>query len=305
MSIPAERLREDQTILVRGKISYSRLAAQITGEELARSIENARKRGSLYPTTKPHTTISLIDAVVTPLDPNNPTTEEQYVGEKIYTVKNGDNAGKRGFSHDDTSPTLPQVFEPTPEGKHHQVVLDNDLDSGLDVTLVLRTFKPANYEKRGLGLQQVILHEPIRYYQAGGGADPAALSALGITIEGPVTRVSAADAAAVANKQADPRAEESTAVPTVVGEDGLAMPGAVGEAPAPQQQQAQAAPAAQDAPMAQLPTTTPAAPQGGDAARIAELEAQLAAARGQSPQGGSAFDGESPWEGQQGAGISL
>ena len=44
MTIAAERLTEGRTIFVRGKISFSRLAAQITGADLARSIEQARKR---------------------------------------------------------------------------------------------------------------------------------------------------------------------------------------------------------------------------------------------------------------------
>lgn len=297
-TIPAERLREDQTVIVRGHISYSRLAKLIDGAELVRSIESARKRGSLYPTDKPHTTISLVDARVVPLTPGSPTLEEQYTAEKLYQVKSGDNAGKTGFSIDDKSPNLPPVFEPHDDGKggteHRQVILEQDLDSGLDVTLVLRTFQSGGYAKKGLGIQQVILNEPLRYYNSA-SINTAALSALGITIAGPVQRVSGAEAA---SRVPDAPVQDEGSLPEgtqVV--DGLALPGPVASAPAPavfQQPVAQAAPVAED-PAAEITRlkaqiAAGAPPVETPEQELARLRAQVAGQQAATPAGQSPFD---------------
>ena len=301
-TIPAERLREDQTVIVRGRISYSRLAKLIDGAELVRSIESARKRGSLYPTDRPHTTISLVDARVIPLNPSAPTVEEQYTAEKLYQVKSGDNAGKTGFSIDDKSPNLPPVFEPIPAeeqdgaGSHRQVVLQQDLDSGLDVTLVLRTFQSGSYAKKGLGIQQVILNEPLRYYNSA-SIDTTALSALGITIAGPVQRVSGAEAASrVPDAPVQVQDEGSLPEGTQVV-DGLALPGPVASAPAPaafQQPVAQAAPVVED-PAAEI-ASLKAQLAGGvppvetPEQELARLRAQVAGQQAATPVGQSPFD---------------
>ena len=299
-TIPAERLREDQTVIVRGHISYSRLAKLIDGAELVRSIESARKRGSLYPTDKPHTTISLVDARVVPLTPGSPTLEEQYTAEKLYQVKSGDNAGKTGFSIDDKSPNLPPVFEPIPAeeqdgaGSHRQVILEQDLDSGLDVTLVLRTFQSGSYTKKGLGIQQVILNEPLRYYNSA-SIDTAALSALGITIAGPVQRVSGAEAA---SRVPDAPVQDEGPLPEGTQMvDGLALPGPVASAPAPaafQQPVAQAAPVAEDpaAEIARLKAQIAAGapPVETPEQELARLRAQVAGQQAATPAGQSPFD---------------
>lgn len=320
MTIAAENLREGQQILVRGKISFSRLASLIDGEALTRSIEQARKRGQRYPTSKPHTTVNLVDAVVIPANPAAPTIEEQYVHEKTYDIKSGDNTGHRGFGIDNVSAYLPTVLEPDPEvsGAYRQVVLERDLASGLDVTLVIQVFKPQGYEKRGLGLQQVVLHEPVRYYAS--GMDTSALAARGIVVNGPIRSVSAAEAPVDSTVAAAAFAQEAAIsgfpIPANTGADanGLPVPtpGAVGLAP-------QAAPAAQAfpqvapaaAPVAtQAPVAAPAAPAipgglpaipgglPGETAEqtIARLQQQLAETQAaQAASGGeSAFGAPAP-----------
>lgn len=326
MSISAENLREGQQILVRGKVAFSRLTALITGDELAKSIDRARKRGSKYPTLKPHTTISLLDPMVLFADSNAPTPEEQYVSERFYVGKSGANAGRRAYSIDSTSPFLPTVLEqdPSAPGAYRQLVLERDLDTDMDVTLVLQMFKPKDSEKRAIGLQQVILNEAVRYYNGGGGTD--ALAARGIVVNGPISAVSAAPADAPA---AAPVAQQpgmvAPAVPTQdpwgapqvpanthITPDGLAapMPGAQGTPFAQPQAPAQVAPAQPVAPAAPVQQQAPAAPMAETPEQtIARLQQQLqeqqnaAAASG----GASAFDGATaapnPWEVGQSAPV--
>lgn len=311
MSIPAERLREGQQILVRGKVSFSRLAQLVDGEALERSIAQALQRGSLYPTRKPHTTVNLVDAQVLVANPANPTPEEQFVHEKIYAVKSGDNAGKSGYGIDNVSSFLPTVLEVDPEnpGTYRQLVLERDLAGGMDVTLILQVFKPKGYEKRGIGLQQVVLNEPVRYFSS--GVDTSALAARGIIVSGAVRPVTAAEspaAAAAASVPAAVATDVSIPANSQVGANGLPAPtpGAQGAVPAPnlaaqmfpqttptaspvaqaQPPVAQAAPVAQ-AQVAQPPVETPEQ-------TIARLQQQLAQnkAASQASGGGSAFDNE-------------
>lgn len=296
MSIPAEKLRPGQQIFVTGQLTFGKLSRQYTGEELARRVEQQKRIGALYPTTTPHTTVNIADAVVTPRDPQNPTLEEQFVQSKIYTIKSGENQGKAGFGIDDKGQFLPIISEKTEAGTYRQVKIDRELASGLNVTLVLETYDPKGYAKKGLGLSQVLVNEPIRYY--GGGASAEALADRGIVFEGEVERVSVADAPAEA-----PAAEgggyqapeaELPANSTVDPNSGLAMP-------SPGPAQPAAAPAAQ-APV-QTPAPAPAAPAAEDKdAEIARLKAQLAGgAASATPQGQSAFDADtqaqpSPWD---------
>lgn len=301
MSIPAERLQEGAQILVRGKISFSRLASLVNGEALQRSIEQAKKRGALYPTTKPHTTVSLVDAVVLPANPAGFSQEEQYVQEKIYAVKSGDNAGRQGFNIDNVSTYLPTVLELDPEnaGTYRQLVLERGLASGLDVTLVIQVFKPAGFEKRGLGLQQVVLNEPVRYYTS--GVDSSALAARGIVVNGPIKSVIAADSPAVDSTAAAAAfASEADragfAVPANTSADAngypVPTPGAQGVVPAP-------TPAAQQFPLSTpapaavaAPVAAPVTPVETQEQVIARLQQQLAEqqAAQAAPGGGSAFD---------------
>lgn len=271
--IPAARLRKGETILVTGKISFSRLARLIEGEDLARRIAAETKRNSLYPTTVPHTTISIVDAVVDYADPANPTIEEQYVAEKFYTAKKGENAGKVSFGIDNKSANLPTVFQPNTDqsGTYSQLILENDLDSGLEVTLVLNTFESGSYANKGVGLQQVILREAPRYYNS--AANSGLLAARGIIITGDVQRVSGADAAAAGYGDAGETAPDNTDAAT-----GLPLPGVV----APAAQAAPATPVATvpvaqvpvvQAPVAQVPVAqAPVAP----AAPVETVEQELA-----------------------------
>lgn len=282
MTVSAESLQPNVTVIVRGKTSFSRIASLIQGDELAKRVANTK---SLYPTREPHTSISISDPQIVPLNQQGLSREEQHVQERFYVSKSGANQGKTMYGIDNKSPYLPTVLAPDESnpGSHAQVVLERDLDAGLDVTLVLKTFAPkGGYQKKGIGLQQVILNEPLRYYSQ--GVDENALAAIGVTVSGPLTQVNATDAPASATP---PPAQEG-ALPenTVVDQDsGLPMPGYT-----PQQnaQPAQVDPAVAQA--QQAPAPQAAQPQGGisNEDEVAQLKAKLAAL--ENSGGNSAFD---------------
>lgn len=292
-NIHSSSLRKDQIIIVRGKTTFSRLVRPIEGKELADRIANSRSK---FPVTEPHTTVSLVDAAVQFADAANPTIEEQFVQEKLYSIKSGDNAGRTGYSIDNKSTYLPLVFQPDPENpnQHVQVILDNDLDKDLDVSLVLNTFQAGSYANKGIGLQQVILHEPVRYYSQ--GINTNELAARGITIAGPVQRVQASDAPAVTGpRQTEGASQQNLPANTAIDpETGYALP-APGPAQAPAAQAPAPAPQAQAQPADAQPAPQPAQPaqaaqpaQETPEQRIARLEAELAAT--QNSGGNSAFD---------------
>lgn len=323
MTVPAERLREGQQIFVRGKISFSRLAKLVDGPALAKSIEQAKKRGSLYPTTVPHTTINLIDAQVLAADGTTYTPEEEFVASQIYSVKSGENQGKQGYGIDNKSTYLPTILEPvTPTAEdpstHRQLVLERDLATGVDVTLVLQVFKPKDYEKRGIGLQQVILNEAPRYF-ASGGVDSAALQARGIVVGGPIVSVPGESAPVDPATAAAEFTREAamSGFPThntaVVGGYPVPVPGAQGVPPVVPQApyvvpgapvaQAPAAPVVQAPVVAPAPAVAaaPAAHQGqypGESTEqyIQRLQAQVLETQNAAAHSGgaSAFDGAAP-----------
>lgn len=289
-TISAESLRADQYVLVRGHTSFSRLARLIEGPELEKRAAEGAARGQQYPTNVPHTTISLVDPEVVFEDPNAPTQEELYVQGKFFQLNKGVNAGKTSFSIDNKSTNLANVFEPDPDnpGSHRQLILDSDLATGLDVTLVLRTFKPKSHPKKGLGLQQIILHEAPRYFSQ--SVNTEELAARGITISGPVTVVDGHNL---------PNSAPLTHSTTVVADDGLPMPGPSTAAPAPQAQAAPA-PAPTETPeqeLARLRAAQNPAPVETPEQELARLRAAQAA---QAASGGqSAFTGTdaavNPW----------
>ncbi|MYR59332.1 hypothetical protein GTY54_24865 [Streptomyces sp. SID625] len=240
-SISASQITEGKNVFIRGKLGFAVLARLIEGAELVASDQRKTKNG-MNPVGKPHTTATITHAEVQFSDPNNPTLEEQFVAERRYDSPKRPETGPN-YSIDSKGSTLPVIAIPSPkgDGTYDQDESGQELAQDLDVTLVLRTYKPKHFNNRGLALEQVIVHEAPRYYNAG-GIDQAELAARGIVLNGtprPVQATPASTAPAVA-----------VPVATEV-EDGLSFP-------APQPASAPVAVAAQ-AP-AQAPATAVAAP---------------------------------------------
>lgn len=204
-TISTQSLTPGELFCVHGKLTYGRLAKQVDGEELKKDKQRRAARG-MRPIERPYTSATITDAYVPLKDENNPTLEERYAQESLYTSHANGSHGFN-FSAVNRGNRLPWigVRDPQDPMKIEQIVLPNELASGLDVTLVMRVFQ--GKPNKGVTLDGVILNEPPRYFAS---ADPtASLSALGITFIPAATEAPAAAAAPMAH-EAFPFANQQT-----------------------------------------------------------------------------------------------
>ncbi|KOT57076.1 MULTISPECIES: hypothetical protein [Streptomyces] len=287
-SISASQITEGKNVFIRGKLGFAVLARLIEGAELVASDERRTKNG-MTPIGKPHTTATIVNAEVQFADPDNPTVEEQFVSERRYDSPKRPETGPN-YSIDSKGSTLPIIAIPSPkgDGSYDQDESGRELAQGLDVTLVLRTYKPKNFNNRGLALEQVIVHETPRYYVP--GVDQAELAARGIVFNGTPRPVQATPASAAT----------ATAVPVATEvEDGLSFP-------APQPASAPVAGAVQ-APVQAVPATVAVAPAPVAAPapaqeatleqKLARLEAENTALKDAGSAVGSPPAATDPWNG--------
>lgn len=295
-SISASQIAEGKNVFIRGKLGFAVLARLIEGAELVASDQRKTKNG-MNPIGKPHTTATIIHAEVQFADPNNPTLEEQFVSERRYESPKRPETGPN-YSIDSKGSTLPVIAIPSPkgDGTYDQDESGQELAQGLDVTLVLRTYKPKNFNNRGLALEQVIVHESPRYFNAG-GIDKAELAARGIVLNGTPHPVQATPASAA------PVPAASVPVATEV-EDGLSFP-------APQPASAPVAVAAQSS-VQTAPANDTVAPAPAPVRqktleeKLAHLEAENASLKDAGSAVGSPV-ATGPWNGSgaaQQAGIT-
>lgn len=281
-----ENLTPGRQIYIRGKIRYSRITRLIQGEELTRS-DARRVQNGMSAVGKPHLSISLTEPAVQYEDPKQPTYEDNFVNERFFTSKKNPELGPQ-YSIDPKGTDLPIIAISDDNGGYTQDTSGRELAQGLDVTILLRVYKPKSHPKCGLALEMVIVNEPVRYYSAG-GPDLSSLAARGITFSTQPRKISASEA----NPSGD--------VPEIDGDDegyDLPQPQAAPAAGYPNQDQqapAQQAPAAAPntavgyAPQAQAPAQpqqqTPAQPQAAPAAPAQmtreQLEEQLKALEAQ------------------------
>lgn len=300
--ISAHKLTPNTTVHIRGKLTFSRLSKLIDGEELAKVDARARQMGSI-PVGRPHTSVSMSQAEVLYADPNSPTLEEQFVAERRFVSPTYPEHGQ-SYSLDNKSPNLPVVGTLNADGEVEQVVLESDLAAGLDVTLVLRVYKPQGYTNCGLSIDLVLVNEPIRYYNT--GLNQTELAARGIVFKTAPKIISGEEAAAngaIGNTGAqalpentDPATGLPAAAPTAQPvATPVVRPAAQVQAPA-----VQPAPAAQPVaqPAQQTQATAPVETPEQELARYRQQEAARNAAAANAG-GNSAFGAapayEDPW----------
>ncbi|MBT8162931.1 MULTISPECIES: hypothetical protein [Arthrobacter] len=280
-TVTAEQLTEGSIVLVRGKLGFARLTRLIEGAELQAS-DARRAQNNMNPVGVPHTTATLTHADVLLKDPANPTLEERFVAERRYPSRKRPETGAN-YSIDSKGRNLPVIAIPDGNGKVVQDTSGQELAQGLDVTLVLRTYKPKKYNKRGLALEQIIVNEPVKYYAGNANADE--LAARGIVFVAPPQAVQAGQ-----NIQAGEAAPVEAAgqvvdagTGTVIDENGFALPApAAMVPPAP--------------PVADAAAAPPAQPQAETLEqKLARLEAENDALKDAGSAIGAATAPENPW----------
>ncbi len=296
-SISASQLTEGTSVFIRGKLAFARLTSLIEGAALAASDQRKVQNG-MSPVGKPHTTATVTEAEVQFADPANPTIEEQFVAERRYVSKKNPDTGAN-YSIDSKGTNLPIIAIPSDkgDGTFDQDTSGQELAQGLDVTLVLRVYKPKNFANRGLSLDQVIVNEAPRYYNAGGVAT-GELAARGIVFNAPPRAVQAQ----AGSDSAIGNGEEPVGTDV---EDGLSFPAPVA-AVAPVQVQApaqvQAAPVqTATVPQVAAPAVQPQAQVETPEQKLARLEAENAALKNAGSAVG-APSAQGPWNGSGDAG---
>lgn len=274
-TVKAEDLTENQIVLIRGKLGFARLTRLIEGEELVKA-DQRKVQNNMNPVGQPHTTVTVTEAEVIQKDPNSATTEETFVAERRYVPKKSANQSLH-YSLDSKGTSLPVIAVPNDDGKYTQDDSGRELAAGLDVTLVVRTYKPKAWNKRGLSLDQVLVNEPVRYYN-GGGTDTDELAARGIVFATPPQAINASSAVGEAAPIQNP---EETG--TVVDDHGLAFPSA---APVQNQPGTAQSPSAVAAPTGQSPAdqAAPSATQAPAGNQQMSTEEELAWYRAQNAQ---------------------
>ncbi|PUB32503.1 hypothetical protein C8K30_1011029 [Promicromonospora sp. AC04] len=288
-SVSASQLTEGTAVFVRGKLAFARLARLIEGKELAAS-DQRRVNNGMNPVGKPHTTATITEAEVQLADPGHPTLAEQFVAERCYTSKRNPDSGAN-YSIDSRGSSLPMIVIPSDkdDGTYDQDTSGQELAQGLDVTLVLRVYKPKNFSNRGLALDQVIVHEQPRYYNV--GVDANELRARGIVLNSPLRAVQASEARPATDAQHESIGSEI--------EDGLSFPApqpAAGPAADPWQVPVQ---------KAVVDPAAPTAPEETIEEKLARLQAENERLKdagsavgagpwgnaGQAPQAGITYEG--------------
>lgn len=159
---------------VTGNVSFSHASRKMTLDEIKK--ENDRRRGkpnmSLLEENedKSYSYIEIANVKVKSADINAPTPMEIYLREHAYQTPNSKKHPNAWcFTGKHSGKGLATVFQLEADGKTlTEVKLEpgQELDEGLNVTLVLKCFKPKNHAKNGIALEAIIVNEPIRYYQA-------------------------------------------------------------------------------------------------------------------------------------------
>lgn len=168
-SITNKQINPNELVVVKGKLNYSRLAKQIAGEALAQ--EDARRRQHGRPTMgRPFTTITIDQAQIVPKNPSQLTPTEIYVQESFYTSESARSQGGMSYTANNKSRFLPHIgLMDMNTGMINEIKLDGELDSGLDVIIVMRSFA-GQQGNNGVSLDWVITNE-LRYYARGGSID--------------------------------------------------------------------------------------------------------------------------------------
>ena len=173
------------TINIRGKVAFSRIATRVEGQELILRQQQDTARG-LIPHTKPFITITINNPMI--LNTNLPAEVVNVIQERFYTRQDG----TISFAQESKAPFMPTVAYSAEAGDDlkgvgiadDKVHLPAELANGLDVTLGIQLYSKNAFT--GLGLNYILINEPIKYYN--NSALEAQFAAQGINYTAPVAQ---------------------------------------------------------------------------------------------------------------------
>lgn len=174
-TIKATQLNPNQFVYVRGNVTFSRLTRFLTDEQLKADNAKRQMRG-LSPVNGNYLTITVDNARVIPRNPGQLSLEENYIAETFY--KSQKNPQANTYTVISKSAEFPKFYEPmvNPDGSYNttqanELPISGEPATGLDVTIVLRSFKPKMYNNVGFVIHSIIANEKMKYYDFSSAVD--------------------------------------------------------------------------------------------------------------------------------------
>lgn len=160
---------------IRGNVTYSHIAKLIEGAELEKDKQRKIANGQI-PIQKPYTALTIENARVIDDGKLNPVVKDFFEnGDKIKTKIKEDGTAVKMYYGTSKSPNPPSVAYGAEAGNlagqgiaSKDVPLASELAIGLDVTIGVKIYKGTNSQTNtpyvGIGMDYIIVNEPIRYY---------------------------------------------------------------------------------------------------------------------------------------------
>lgn len=180
--IQPTQLQENSIILVKGKVNFSRVMSKFEGKELLKREHANKTRNPRYiEKTEPYGTITISDAEIIPEVPGNLNINEQYIAQKFYKTAT---SNSYRYSKDITGKFLPFIAEKKENSNGYREVVnpEGELANDLEVILILRVFKPKNFNNKSISLQGILIEGKVQYYESNANLKRA-LAARGIEID--------------------------------------------------------------------------------------------------------------------------
>lgn len=184
-SINATQLSHNAYVYIRGNVEFSRLTRFLTEKELAAD-ELRRQAKGMMPLNSNYLTVTISNAKIVPINPAQLSLEEQYIQETFYKSQKNPNVDT--YSPVSKSNNFPKFFEPVVNADgsydmthYKELPISNEPANGLDITIIMRSFKPKKFNNVGFVIDGIIANEPMRYYDFNFAAND--LKKRGITVD--------------------------------------------------------------------------------------------------------------------------
>lgn len=187
-SVTTNMLTTDETVMIDGKVSFSRISRKMNAKEI--EAENTRRRAngnkmSPLDPNKPYSYIEMYDVTVRTQNPNAPRLIETYISEHCYVTPNSKtHPGSNCFMAKNSGNGVPTLCILQPDGVNtiqHYLTEGEELAAGLQVSILCKVFDSKNSPNKGLALETVIITDPrglVLYERA---ATAEAMAAYGYT----------------------------------------------------------------------------------------------------------------------------